>query len=304
MQTSLLIKKSCFICNKTSDCSIESRVINGNLKCDVFRCRKCGLQFLDKKFVQKNISNNFYKESYKHVYDKNFFMNPNNIYKKIFDQTKKYFKKKDVLEIGPGGGYFFYYLKNVVNIYNAVEVGNTQRSVLQKLHKIKVFSSLRNVKKKYDVIVLISVLEHVKQPIIFLTKLKKFLKKNGLIIFEVPNVDDPLISHYNLDYYKQKYYRKVHLNYFNNSTIKKLIKIANLKLVYQKTLLTYSLSNHLSWFYKKRGNKKSSDATNIYFEHLKDKNKKIINLFSYLDEKYKEYFHKKKIGDIEICVCK
>ncbi len=54
----------------------------------------------------------------------------------------------------------------------------------------------------------------------------------------------------------------------------------------------------------KRGNKNSSDATNIYFEKLKDKNQKIINLFSYLDEKYKEYFHKKKIGDIEICVCK
>ncbi len=103
-------------------------------------------------------------------------MNPNNIYKKIFDQTKKYFKKKDVLEIGPGGGYFFYYLKNVVNIYNAVEVGNTQRSVLQKLHKIKVFSSLRNVKKKYDVIDIIHNIK-TKAANYISNKIKKISKK-------------------------------------------------------------------------------------------------------------------------------
>ena len=80
-------------------------------------------------------------------------------------------------------------------------------------YDLKIFDSFSKVKKKYDVVILISVLEHVKNPISFLKKISSFLKKNGKIIIEVPNVNDPLVSLYNLDYYKEKYYRKVHLNY-------------------------------------------------------------------------------------------
>jgi 2-polyprenyl-3-methyl-5-hydroxy-6-metoxy-1,4-benzoquinol methylase len=302
MQKTFFLKKKCFLCNKITLCSIESKLIKSKIKCNVYKCQKCTLQFLDKKFVNKNIKKNFYEENYFHSYDDNYYINPNNIYKKIFNEIKSHLKNKEVLEVGPGGGYFYNYLKNYIKDYEAIEIGSKQRSFLKDKYDLKVFDSFSKVKKKYDVVILISVLEHVKNPISFLKKISSFLKKNGKIIIEVPNVNDPLVSLYNLDYYKEKYYRKVHLNYFNSSTIKSIVNKLGFKILQQKTILTYSLTNHLNWFYKKKGNKNSYDATNIYFD--KNINSKLLDIFVDMDKIYKKKLENNGYGDIEICVCK
>lgn len=298
------VKKKCFLCSKISNCAIVSKLIKDNIKCNVYKCQICSLQFLDKKFVNKTITKNFYKKKYKLLYDNSLYQNQNNIYKKIFNYTKSYLINKRILEVGPGSGYFYFYLKKIVKSYDSVELGAGQRKILKKYHNFSPFHSIKQVKKKYDTIILLSVVEHVKNPISFLNQLKKYLNKNGKIIIEVPNVDDPLLSYFNLDYYKKNYYRKVHLNYFNSNTIKKLIQKSNLKIVKQKSILTYSLTNHLSWFYMKRGNKNSFDATNVCFDHTHNNNSKLNELFDYLDKRYKNFFKNNNIGDIEICVCK
>ena len=74
--------------------------------------------------------------------------------------------------------------------------------------------------------------------------------------------------------------------------------------MFKKTVLTFSLTNHLNWLYKKKGNKNSYEATNIFFGNSIGKDSRLLDIFSTLDRVYKKELEYKKLGDIEICVCK
>ena len=54
---------------------------------------KCYLEFLDKKFVKKNFLHILITEKYVKLYDKNFFLNQNNHYSKIYSKISKFTKK-------------------------------------------------------------------------------------------------------------------------------------------------------------------------------------------------------------------
>ena len=55
MQKTSYLKKNCFLCNKITLCSLESKVIKSQIKCNVYKCQKCSLVFLDKKFVNRKL---------------------------------------------------------------------------------------------------------------------------------------------------------------------------------------------------------------------------------------------------------
>ena len=65
--------------------------------------------------------------------------------------------------------------------------------------------------KKFDIIFLFHVLEHIQNPKNFLLEIKKHLKDSGTIYLEVPNIDDALYSIYNLKSYKEFYFRLPHV---------------------------------------------------------------------------------------------
>ena len=69
--------------------------------------------------------------------------------------------------------------------------------------------------------IIISVLEHVLDPIHFLKSLKKLLKKNGKVIIECPSINDPLVKLYDVKLYKNFYYDQC-INYFNMKHLKKI----------------------------------------------------------------------------------
>ncbi len=302
MQKSSNLKKHyCLICNNKQKTKIITNKIKDDIKCRVHSCQNCGFVFLDKEFVNKELHKKFYKSNYTHTYDEKFFTNKNNIYKKIFDLIKPYVKDKNILEIGSGGGYMYYYLKKILNSYEALEIGDELRKNFKKKNSVRVYESLNKIKKKYDVVILISVLEHVKDVNTFLSKIKKHIKKNGKIIIEVPSVNDPLVSTYKLKYYKTNYFRKVHLHYFNKDTLNKILKRSGLKVIKNFTKLTYSFTNHLNWLYMKKGQKNSRNATNISLPIKIDN--KMKNLFLLIDNLYKKELEKRNIGDIELVVC-
>lgn len=301
MQNSLRLKKFCLSCNRSQKVSLETKKIKDDIICNVYKCVKCSFLFLDKSFI-KNQNKKFYKNNYFHSYDLNFFKNKNNIYKKIFDILKPFLINKNVLEIGPGGGYMYHYLQNVVKNYEAIEIGDKLREEFEKKYNKKLYNSFSQIKKRYDVIILVSVLEHVEDPKKFLKRMKKFLSNNGKIIIEVPNVNDPLVSSYNLSYYKSRYFRRVHLHYFNRETLNNVLKLSGFQILKNFTKLTYSFTNHMNWVYKKVGQKNSTEATNINLPiEINDKLKKI---FFKIDKIYKKELEKNNLGDIELAICK
>ena len=109
--------------------------------------------------------------------------------KKFFENARKPIK---MLDIGAGLGIFPKKLKNnkFKNIY-LIETDDININFLKNYLKFKnTFKYKKFIKNhKFDLITLNKVLEHIPDPISFLRKYLKNLKKGGFVYIEVPNID-------------------------------------------------------------------------------------------------------------------
>ena len=101
--------------------------------------------------------------------------------------------KIKLLDVGSGLSVFLHAMSKKVNWdIEGIEPDLNFVDFAKKKLKLKVSrATLENnkSKKKYDIISLNKVIEHVKDPILFLKKTNKMLKKNGYIYIEVPDAD-------------------------------------------------------------------------------------------------------------------
>ncbi len=79
----------------------------------------------------------------------------------------------------------------------------------------KDFQELDQDQDKYDFIYSIHVMEHIRNPKLFIRKIIDSLTPKGRFIIEVPNVDDPLLSVYKIEEFNKFYWYPYHLYYYN-----------------------------------------------------------------------------------------
>ena len=119
-----------------------------------------------------------------------------------------------------------------------------------------------NKKEKYDLIMHFFVLEHIRNPKDFLKKQLKLLKKKGKIVFEIPCYQDALHQIYNIPEFERFYWSVAHPWYFNENSLKFLLKKLNKKFRILRDQ-RYDLSNHLYWMrHRKPG------GMNFYTKYL------------------------------------
>lgn len=145
-----------------------------------------------------------------------------------------------VLEIGCHTGYFSFWLKSKqckvygVDIYGpAVERAKPYLDsfYIGDIEKIQFYKTLSGC--KFDTIILMHVLEHLKRPDIVLEELIKFLNPEGNIIIALPNISNwnsrMNIMKGNFSYTDTGLMDKTHLRFFNYYTSIELIENAGIK---------------------------------------------------------------------------
>ncbi len=246
-------EKECCLC-KFEKTEIISPKVRDSKKHKVIKCKKCNhIQLFpipneieEKKFYDDNLQDKnieFFgglKEN--RVKSKDDTVRRINFMKKIIP------KKGRILEIGSGHGFFLESMEKLGYNMTGIEISKEKRRFAKKISK----SEILNVNlltedielKKFDAIVLFHVLEHLPNPSKFLKKISSLLNLNGKIILEVPNSDDKqLIS--NLAY-REFYWQRAHLHYFNPKSLNSVIKKAGLrtKIV---GVQRYSVENMINW---------------------------------------------------------
>ncbi len=103
---------------------------------------------------------------------------------------------------------------------------------------------------KIDVVTLFHVLEHLPEPLNMLEKLKKLLSPEGIMIIEVPNAEDALLSLYQNEKFADFTYWDAHLFLYNNTTFRMLMDKAGLNVKFLGQVQRYPLSNTLYWLAK------------------------------------------------------
>ena len=199
-------------------------------------CRTCKMIFQN-NILNKKFNSKFYDEYIDHKsirLKKNKYRIENNLYKKEIIQISKIYqdKKIDILEFGAGMGSWVTAMKNsgFKNIF-AIEISKQRRKILKK-NKIKCFSKLEKINRKFDFIYSDQTFEHLTEPGKTIKKLIKLLKKNGYILFKIPP-GRFLKSKLNNKYKAQKdeAIPLEHINIFTNDTIRFIAKKYNLKKV-------------------------------------------------------------------------
>lgn len=224
-----------------------------NEKYIILECKKCSGIF------QRNILNKIYSEKFYEKYvPQNEALEKKNKNKrylnKIFDYEisllASYFqneKKISVLEIGAGWGFWSLHAKNKNIDVTAIELSKTRIEYLKKKN-IKVFSSTKNLKKKYNFIFSDQTLEHLSHPLEELKKFKNMLKKDGLIFIKVPPgiyIKKKLNSNYEIC--DDELIPLEHINVFNRNVNQIMAKKLNLRYLYPKNIYSKLSLN----FYKR-----------------------------------------------------
>ena len=161
-------------------------------------------------------------------------------------------KCKKVLNLGSGYGFLEYELNNRKGRkfeIEGVEIGKYRldRYVGGKVHNIN-FSNEPvpdEMRRQYDVVMALHLIEHLNNPVVFLKKLKPLLKKDGILIIEVPNLDSFLCEL--SKEYKEFFYLYEHVSYFTAKTLTLTLEKAGYENINVYTKEVYSVENHINW---------------------------------------------------------
>ena len=191
-------------------------------------------------------------------------------------QFEKNLKNKDILDFGCGWGGFLRNVKNYKSL-SGIELRNECINYIQKnIKKIDISDNLNSFDKKFDIITMFHVLEHIPYQIKTLKLLKSKLKNNGKIIIEVPHAEDFLILQEELKEFKNFTFWSEHLILHTYKSLKSILLKAGFKSVNIQYYQRYNFSNHLGWFLKRKPGGHNfykeiiSDSLNLsYCENLK-----------------------------------
>lgn len=240
--------KKCQLCGNP-----EKKIVFDFGKYKVVKCVQCKYVYLSPRPVNTSVlySNDYFDEKY-YFEKENFF----EINKKIdsvsanLKYIKKYKNTGEFLEIGSNYGFFLYSVKE--NGFNAtgIEVNSRCAGFSEKVLGLNVIN--KNVEdvdftaEKFDIIYMSHVLEHFDDVVGILRKITSWLKKDGIIVIKVPDIDciEAKRDKENFRGLSIPY----HLSHFSLTSLKSLAEKCMLNIVYFDTWIDSSVSERFLLF--------------------------------------------------------
>lgn len=197
-------------------------------------CNKCGFLFTANPFSEEQLSNR-YKNFSKYEFDsENYILEESDGYKKRCVRQFHFINNavgeeySSILEVGAASGYN-------LSLYNDKEVKGIEPSykncqLAQKYYHIDMYNGMfsefikeKNTKKKYDLLLLSHVLEHIVNPRDFILQCKNICNK--YIFIEVPCMDYKFVEE------PMGMFCEEHVNYFTLEGLSSLMFSAGFELV-------------------------------------------------------------------------
>lgn len=218
---------------------------------------------IDSEYYENMDSAEYWKESVDII----------DIYRRI-ELIKKYHNHDKMLDVGCGQGEI---LKHTSVISDGVEPQTRPRSELQTAG-FTVYKKLGLVDKRYNLITMFHVLEHIPNQIEYINLVYKTLKEGGTLIIEIPHAGDWLIEM--CEAFRDYTFWSEHLILHTEDSILSLLLYCGFDEIQIIREQRYNYLNHQEWTHsgKPRGHKKyvenyEHDTDEIYTDILKGLNK-------------------------------
>ena len=181
-------------------------------------------------------------------------------------QFEKNLKNKDILDFGCGWGGFLRNIKNYKSLSGVELRKECTNFIKNNIQKIDISDNINSFDKKFDIITMFHVLEHIPYQTETLKVLKSKLKNKGKIIIEVPHAEDFLILQEELKEFKNFTFWSEHLILHTYKSLKSILLKSGFKNIKIQYYQRYNFSNHLGWFLKRK-----PGGHNFYKEIVSDK---------------------------------
>ncbi len=192
-------------------------------------------EFYEKKYYQD--SNGGYEKDYTEA-EITFFKNKIKEKEYIINKFFQNDSPKSIIDVGCGEGWAVNYFKKLgweitgldFSDFGIKKFNSQYVEYFIKGDVMENIDLLINENKKYDVVLLDHVYEHVTDPIEIVEKIKEVLNENGLLIINVPN-DFSMLQNYLMQTGKvdKEYWFAPpdHISYFTRNSLCKLLKTLN-----------------------------------------------------------------------------
>ena len=246
---------TCRVCG-SDRAAFVSAAVSGAPESKVYRCGECDLVYLFPIMTEEQ-EQAFYSSQFERYMEGRAgagWQSPEAHFRAYQEEgerrlplVRSYLQPEDsVLEIGSSTGFFLDDLRGYVREVTGVEPSEEYRRFAM-ARGIETVASLEELAaRRFDGIFLYYVVEHLRDPVRHLARLRDFLNPGGRVFIEVPNVDDALVSLYAVPAFGPFYWQKAHYQNFSHRTLHNVLERAG----YHAELIPaqrYDLSNHMVW---------------------------------------------------------
>jgi 2-polyprenyl-3-methyl-5-hydroxy-6-metoxy-1,4-benzoquinol methylase len=174
---------------------------------------------------------------------------------------------KSVVDIGCGAGSFLDNIRGMASKIVAIEPTPLYHKdlVLKGYeHFSSTLAALKVYSENFDCAFTFQVIEHVSDPVKFISEIRNLIKPGGKIILSTPNKNDVLTS-LMPETFMPFYYRSAHRWYFDNKTIVEVLERAGFKDIEVKFQHSFGIANMVNWALSKKpkGNSQIKCLNNV-----------------------------------------
>lgn len=194
---------NCCVCNSLES-KLYKKVEQGQDNYSLLQCGGCGLVYLDQRNIHrerdfiKNATLDLEKQDKQKIEYwsfPNLFEKHQQVFLKFFDERLQRVKKynshvKNMLDVGSGYGFWMDYCEKQGIITEGFDMSDEVVDYAKGigLNVFKMDAMQFKTDKKYDLIMMFDILEHMEDPNKFLTKYREKLNEDGLLYIQVPNL--------------------------------------------------------------------------------------------------------------------
>jgi len=254
----------CRLCGARAFDLVATRIREGRGR--IIACRRCGLvqqglawdaarlrRYYEREYQQTNsLRQGESQTPREHYLDRNRTIGP------LFAKIRPLLRKRDaVLEVGCGAGSLLARIKPLVRKCVGLEVHTPFVDFVRDELGIAAQASdlaAAGLRERFDLIICISTLDHLPDPLAALRLMKRRLAPGGRLYLEVPNRDEALnffLPPATRGDYNRFFWHRAHYSYFTRATLAALCRRAGLTAAIT-CRHDYTLKNFLQWYFAGR----------------------------------------------------
>lgn len=207
----------------------------------VLRCVKCGFLYKEFERVLNEVYDDVYAEEYLSLEKYHSGEKTREFFKRVLQESSKVTKGKKLLDVGCGVGTALEVARKMGFEAEGVEL-NQKLSEIAREKGFVIYNDFienLNLAHKYDIILMMDLIEHLTDPLSILNSLKKNLADDGVIVIYTPNHRSLIVSIFRLLYvlgYQKPAaltFASNHISFFDDCSIKVAAVNCNMKIYKQ-----------------------------------------------------------------------